>query len=883
MRYDNKGTCNRKARLVCVQARLAELLEGNGGSYILPFFWQHGEDEATLRKYMRKIRAANIREVCVESRPHPDFCGPKWWADIDAILNEARQMDMRVWILDDSHFPSGYCNGAYDDCPKELCKQYLKFATAEVYGPMPGVRFDIYDEMREVAKPIKPHVFPGLDIPDEMKKGQPPIRVFDDDALLGVFAYRFDAGGKLIDYTDVSAFVEGGVLTWDVPDGRWRIYAPFTTRNGGGVTSYMNVLDYDSVKLILQNIYEPHFARYAADFGKTLAGFFSDEPLFGNFPWNYTPAALGSSEMALPWSKDIPAELEKRLGANWLRVAAHLWTEGADADVTQAARIAYMDAVTALVKENYSLQIGNWCEAHGVQYIGHIVEDMGSSGGLGASLGHFFRSMAGMHMGGMDVIGGQYIPSGAYRAEADRGNFYHFTLGKLGTSYAHLDPRKGGRSMIELFGAYGWEFGVRDMKRMADHFLTCGVNRFVPHAFSPKAFPDPDCPPHFYAHGENPQFGHFGTLMAYMQRVAHLIDGGRHIAPVALLHADEAVWAGGFAQARNLDRMARLLIENQIDFDFVPADLFSDPAAYVLQDKLKIGGEAFSALVIAQTGYVPDSVRKFAEAAKAQGFPVLYAAEEPALAERLRAVGACDVHLEMAFPDLRYYRYAHTSDLYLFCNEHAGEAYIGRVTVLSRGDVCAYDAWENVLRPIAHRAVEGGTELTITVRPFEPVIVVFDPPEGARIPEGECSGAPVQLDKWTVSVCESKEHPAFRPLAESDEMPDAGILLPDFSGHIRYETRFYADGDTAVLEIADAYEGVSVWLNGAFIGSRVAPRFRFDLSGALCKGENVLTIEVTTNLARKMDKMLGKTFALYKKSPAILPIGIVGEVGVYVK
>lgn len=95
--------------------KIRRLLEGKGENYILPFFWQHGEDEGTLRHYMRVIHGANIGAVCVESRPHPDFCGPKWWADMDAILDEAEKLHMRVWILDDSHFPTGYANGAMKD------------------------------------------------------------------------------------------------------------------------------------------------------------------------------------------------------------------------------------------------------------------------------------------------------------------------------------------------------------------------------------------------------------------------------------------------------------------------------------------------------------------------------------------------------------------------------------------------------------------------------------------------------------------------------------------------------------------------------------------------------------------------------------------------
>lgn len=35
--------------------KVKDLLAGRGGNYILPFFWQHGEEEATLREYVRVI------------------------------------------------------------------------------------------------------------------------------------------------------------------------------------------------------------------------------------------------------------------------------------------------------------------------------------------------------------------------------------------------------------------------------------------------------------------------------------------------------------------------------------------------------------------------------------------------------------------------------------------------------------------------------------------------------------------------------------------------------------------------------------------------------------------------------------------------------------
>ena len=47
--------------------KVIELLEDKGGNYILPFFWQHGEEEAVLREYMGVILACGIKAVCVNA------------------------------------------------------------------------------------------------------------------------------------------------------------------------------------------------------------------------------------------------------------------------------------------------------------------------------------------------------------------------------------------------------------------------------------------------------------------------------------------------------------------------------------------------------------------------------------------------------------------------------------------------------------------------------------------------------------------------------------------------------------------------------------------------------------------------------------------------
>ena len=122
---------------------ITECLNGKEENYILPFLWLHGEDEATLRSYMTAIHEANIRAVCLESRPHPDFLGPKWWQDLDIILDEAKKRNMKVWILDDQHYPTGAAAGAVKTAPAELHKQYLACNRTDIFGPQRRVRLDI--------------------------------------------------------------------------------------------------------------------------------------------------------------------------------------------------------------------------------------------------------------------------------------------------------------------------------------------------------------------------------------------------------------------------------------------------------------------------------------------------------------------------------------------------------------------------------------------------------------------------------------------------------------------------------------------------------------------------------------------------------------------
>ncbi len=320
--------------------------------------------------------------------------------------------------------------------------------------------------------------------------------------------------------------IDGDEITFDLGEGYFRIYVTYITRNAKGRNDYINFLDKESSRLLIDAVYEPHLVHYEKYFGNVIAGFFSDEPPVGNSEGYMPIGPIGSvTSENLAWSRTAEECMTKIYGSEeWKDFIPYLWTAAEDKEEQAKVRNAYMNMVTTLVAENFSAQNGAWCEQHGVEYIGHMVEDCDLSMNLGTSMGHFFRGLSGQHWAGVDniggqaTIGGQNVPRHAQPVCKDEAGFYQYVDAKLGASHAAIDPKKRGICMCENFGAYGWQSGTKEQKFLMDHFMVRGVNRFVPHAFSPKAFPDPDCPPHFYAQGENPLYRAFGELMAYNNR-----------------------------------------------------------------------------------------------------------------------------------------------------------------------------------------------------------------------------------------------------------------------------------------------------------------------------------------------------------------------------
>lgn len=851
--------------------RLYEVLEGKEANYILPFFWQRGENEEILREEMARIHESGIGAVCVESRPHPDFAGPLWWRDMDIILDEAKKRDMRVWVLDDAFFPTGYANGWIKNKFPEKAKSYIAEKHIDVVGPFDNAAFCVKEWLNESKNP--------------------------GDQMVSVVAIpRTGINEEMAETSfDITENISGGTLYWNIPEGLWRIFILYVTREGGGDQNYINIIDMDSVRVLIDAVYEPHYQRYKAEFGKTFAGFFSDEPGFGNTEISYFDDSIGRKRMVLPWSKEVPELLKSEFGEEYKKILPYLWFNSGSKSST--VRYKYMNIVTRLYDKCFTSQLGNWCRNRGVEYIGHVMEDQNVHGRLGPGAGHFFRALSAQDMSGIDVVYQQIMPGFDnvnfkwMRANWD-GEFFHYALAKMGVSLGHIDPLKKGRTMCEIFGAYGWMAGLKLMKWLTDHMLVRGVNWFVPHAFSAGEFPDSDCPPHFYARHNNIQFRYFNILMKYTNRISHLLNGGIHVAQAAILYHAEAEWAGEYMY---MQKPARVLAQNQIDFDIIPVDVLGHMDkfnAYLDKDRLLINGEEYRCLIIPYSQYIPAELARFAEKAADSGFEVIFISSYPEgicdnidsglsehymsklkghkcvqldeLAQVLRKEGKYEIATSGREPYLRYYHYRREdSHIFMFFNEHPYDEINTVVEIPVSGMAMQYDAFENVLRPAEYESFAGGTRLSLSLSAYESIIIVFGEPDemcsgflGKKLIHKSSNCEVVNIDTvWRVSLARAKEYPEFTDKIERFKLRNIASpdLFPGFTGTVRYEAAFSIDSrenieGQVLLELGYVYEIAEVWINDRHIGTKICPPYIFDIQGKLTEGLNTIRIDVTNTL-----------------------------------
>lgn len=847
-------------------SRLQEILSAKECNYILPFCWLHGDHTERIPAQIESIRKSGCRAICVEARPHKDFGGAGWWQDMDVVLAECQKRDMKVWLLDDDHFPTGHANGLISKKYPHLRPWELIERHVDVVGPM-----------REAS----------IFLPPEN----------EENILLGAYAYRRYADDEETCHEAAVALtdcVENGTLLWDIPDGVWRVFFYYRSRQGAPA-EYIDVINPASVDVLIEAVYEPHWEHYKNHFGNTFAGFFSDEPGFKNqyqgrrrIDAGAYEKRIGRQALALPYNDEVRERMQATLGFDPIAHFNLLWYNGEEeTDLAAKMRHAYMDAITAMYQEYFCKRLGNWCHAHGVEYIGHIIEDNGCHTRMSYGAGHYFRSMDGQDMAGMDIVLHQVMPgmsdythSATLSSSFADGRFFHYTLAKLCASLSHIKPEMQKRAMCEIFGAYGWSEGTPFMKWLIDFLLVRGVNHFVPHAFSSR-FPDPDCPPHFGGDGHDPSFEGFSALMQYTNRATHLLFGGTHVANAALLYHAEAEWANKIGTSMPVDAPAKELADHHIDYDIVPMDYLSD--ARVENRKLLMNDESFDCLIIPAAKHLPAHFYPTLKKLHDAGLPVWFVDRTPigyenefeaitldALAEHMKAMRMTDVSVPDGYEKLRIYHTKNEGhDVFFLFNEDYAKAVDTRIHFPACGKYVKASLLENTFRSAC---TEDGN-VDIKLLPNESLFLIFG--EDTAFPEEiTYTKKEVLHPTFSLALADYRNPWKFEHYGSFDTFFNVTSPRhrPDFSGKMKYVFSFDSEASAhAQLDLGTVGEVAELTLNGIDCGIRIAKPYRFDISSALKEGKNVAEIIVSNHLGYALRDQFS-----YNMQNA--PSGILGEI-----
>ncbi len=825
------------------------ILNNDIDNYLYPFFWLN-ENESMEEIEHAIIRAyqSGCNGICVESRGFEDF-KKSWWEKLDLIFAVCERLGMKVLVVDeDSKCPTGH---AYGLTAKEENKKLRKESLVEMHV--------------DVVGPCKKDFVVGETSFRRACKNR--------DRLIGAFLYKRTDGEQGIDINsgiEITDNIKKGILSIEVPKGNYRIFYiyrtfKYTELNGDDFIDFINK---DSVKLLVDNVYEDYKRRYGHLFGKTFIGFFSDEPAIGNC--YYYNASLGTKSgfdikigtpgITLPWTDELKTKLDTLSGKDCRVLLPALWFT--DKNVSPKIREDYMDVLSMLYRNHFTMQIGEWCKKNGMQYWGHVLEDNNLHCRFGNGAGHYFRSQEGQTLPGIDIVLHQLFPDfpdSDYCGTASmqmNGKMYQYILGKLNSSAGHTYSQFDGKSMCEVTIGYGWAEGTRLAKWLFDYLLVRGTNHFVPGAIRPH-FIDNLHSPHFGAENDQePQIFGVGKLFRYANKASMLLTG-EHIANACILYHARNEWSNLDGEYGFMENSAKVLYDNHIDFDILSEDLLDK--VEVINGKICIQKEKFDCLVVPYAKYMSEQMQSKLHCLKENGADVVFTGGLPNnLKYDFNCISVEDIanyfiekgYYDISMPENHYVRHIHfkngENDVYMFSNESTLNTHKISAKIKNKGNCNIYD-----LLGDCYYKYNCNNELNLTLEPYQSYIIVFEEDKGFADYKTAFNFDEKQLDlTYNVSLYSYDKMSEVSETFTMNELKPISEERPNFSGKIEYNSWLNIEPSSKTyLEFENVGENAQLFVNGVSCGIRVCPPYRFEITDQVKVGENKITLNVYTTLA----------------------------------
>jgi alpha-L-rhamnosidase len=443
------------------------------------------------------------------------YLSPEYFAFFRKFVLEAKRRKMRVWIVDDAGYPSGFAGGKFTSEKPELRMQAL-----------------------EVAEKIP--VSGGTLLHRELPSGTVSAAAVNQDGAA------------------ISIPLHGSTLDWTAPAGTWTVllvdheFRTSPTRSDTNTKrvkdtsqSLEDYLDPSATGQFLRFTHERYKQAVGDEFGKTIIGFRGDEPDYSisGLPW--TPKFFERFREIKGYDVEPYAALfAQTLSSRDPGVPIHLTEE------QTRIKADYYDIFSQMFAAGFFKPQGQWCAANHLEYQVHLNhEEMEME--LTHSEGSFFRDMRAVEVPGIDAIWHQIWK--------DTISDYP----RLASSASHVYGKP--RAFTESFAAYRPPPDVEMARYILNEQFVRGVN-LVETMYFPSTSAGPRPPPGYMG-----QPG-FSDLVTYVRRMSYLLAMGRPGASVALFLPSSSMWLGDDVSDTQFVSTERLLSERQIDFDVVDED-----------------------------------------------------------------------------------------------------------------------------------------------------------------------------------------------------------------------------------------------------------------------------------------------------------------------
>jgi hypothetical protein len=653
------------------------------------------------------------------------YLSPEYFAFFKQFVEEAKKRDMRVWIVDDIGYPSGFAGGIYAKDKANLQMQAL--TVAQRLPVVAGAALN---------QPVGPEI---------------------------VAATAVSASGQKI-----SVPVTDGAIKWTAPagEGDWTVLAVSHVNRTSPTKSDTNpkhtkdssqpledYLDPTATAAFIQATHEGYFKAMPEEFGRTIMGFRGDEPDYSisGLPW--TPALFATCERVKGY--DVRPYLVAMLNAQPRRGETPMKLT----DTELRAKGDYYDVFAQMFRDGFFKPQGVWCAQHKVEYQVHLNHEELQMD-LTRSEGEFFRDMQYVEVPGIDTIWHQIFQD----TVSD--------FPRLAASVSHVYGKP--RAFTESFAAY--RPAVPNLETAAyvlNEQLVRGINLFET-MFYPATNPSGTG-----RGGPMPFMKDPGWpgLMEYIRRMSYVTAMGRPAAEVALYLPSDSMWVNDAHADEQFVATERLLSEHQVDFDIVNGDALAKdlkagkgtletasgnayrtvivPAASVMSDAAVARLKAFAAggghvVFVGRTpGLIYGRAMEQGRAATADEFafgtlvkgdlpavptppmqppdtaPGPMVVPEEIVAAVMHAVGPGAVQMDQADPALKVMtRRLADAGVFLFFNEGA-QASSHTVTLRGPGSkVEIWDAASGTVTPVNAKAERGSVAVTLELKPYATELLV---------------------------------------------------------------------------------------------------------------------------------------------------------------